>query len=226
LPIKKNTRRDEWQAPILDDMVAWRVPIKKATVHVETHGITVRLSYRALVPLPRMGERVATLGPITREGRLLLRTETQTKDYTSKLATMTDRKDRWDLIRRRAMRQIGRRHGHARIKRERLAHLSPENWTHSYVHEWTRQIVDWCASQGVGTIRVESLETKDWPAYKFARQLEYKCADAGIMFAEGADIREASGYRSARAAIAKTGKDIKKRREAVRELTHQIGESQ
>ena len=223
LPIAKNTKRDEHQAEILQAMVEWRTPIKKATIHVERRGIVVRLSYRIPVPaLPPMGERVATLGPVDRDGRLHLRTETQTKDYTSKLAEVVSKKDSWDLIRRRVLCQIGRRRGHARLKRERLARLSWDDWLHTYLHTWTREAADWCASQGIGTIRIESIETGDWPAHRFIDMLHYKAQETGINIMMGADVQEESSGRAAKAAIGKEQRKATRRRRAVRELTHQF----
>ena len=222
VPLAKHTDRDEHQGDTLRGMVAWSIPIKKATVHVGKHGIVLRLTYRVPVVLPRMGERVATLGPVERDGRLHLRTETQTKDYTSRLATVLKRKDDWDLIRRRVLAQIGRRKGHARAKRKALANLDWADWLHTYIHTWTREIADWCNTQGVGRVNVVEIDTGGWPAYKFVQQLTYKCEDYGMEVREGADVSAESSERAAKAAIRKQQTKAARRRDALVELTHQL----
>lgn len=226
LPIAKNTKRDEHQAPVLDAMVTWEIPICKATIQVKPHALILRLVYRTTAPVPPPpGQRIATLGPVTREGRLLLRTDTEgTQDYSSKLALIQQRKTDWDLIRRRAMAQIGRRKGHARLKREVLARLSWDEWLQTYLHQWSSETVRWCASQGVGTIRVEGLSSGDWPADKLTGLLRYKAEDFGMELKEGADVLEPGGMRTAKAAVAKQQRNTRKRHEAERELRHQLGE--
>jgi hypothetical protein len=223
LPIAKNTRRDEYQGELLQRMVSWAVPILKAGIQIKQHGVILRLTYRMeKPPLPPMGERIATLGPATNDGRLLLRTESQTRDYSSKLATVLRRKDEWDLIRRRALAQIGWRRGQARAKRRALARLSWDDWLQSYLHTWSRDLVSWSVSQGVGTIRLESISTGDWPADRLKQMIQYKAADFGIKVVEGADIASESGMRSAEATIRKQQRRITKRRQAERELEHQL----
>jgi len=187
-----------------------------------------------------MGQRVATLFVyIPQAGppcpRMLLRTELETKDYTSKLTDIRRKKDDWDLIRRRLMAQIGHRHGHARAKREALLRryknddgdrtVSFDRWAHDYIHQWTRHLVEWCKTQGVGTIQIQSINTGDWPAAKFIQQLTYKAADLGIVVTEGADLTQGSGERAAKAAQGKNQNSTRKRHEAVRELVHQLERS-
>lgn len=225
LPVVRHTKRDEWQAPILDRMVTWEIPIKKATVHVEPHAIIVRLTYRLALPaLPPMGERVATLGPVDADGRLHLRTETQTKDYSSKLERIRDMKDRWDLVRRRAKCQIGRRKGAARIKRVLIARLGLPDWTRTFIHTWTREAVDWCVSQGVGTIRIQSINTGGWPAHQFVQCLRYKAEESGITVLDAADLSEPGGDRAVTALIGKHQRKSKRRHEALQTLKHLVKE--
>jgi hypothetical protein len=225
LPIAQHTRRDEHQGGVLDAMVVWRIPIKKCTIHIEPHGITARLSYKIqLPPLPPMGERIATFGPIDKDGRLLLRTETQTKDYTHKLLYISKLKDSWDLIRRRAKAQIGWRKGHARLKREAIARFALPDKELSCLHMWTREVVDWCISQGVGTIRILEVATGDWPSDRFTALLQYKAEELGIAVEDGADVTADSSSRAARAAIERQQRQQKRRREAIRTLSHQLRE--
>lgn len=224
LPIAKHTRRDEYQGGVLNGMVNWSIPIAKASLQIKRHEIVLRLTYAITIPLPRFGDRVATLGPLEKDGRLHLRTELQTKDYTGKMAAVLSRKDGWDKIRRRVMCQIGRKHGHARAKREKLAEITSfGEWMRDYSHSWTRQIVDWCESQGVGTIRVVQIDTGDWPAYQFVRQLRYKAEAIGMRVVEGADMEAESSERAAESIVRKQAKAVKRRTEAVRELSHQLG---
>ena len=229
LPIAKHARQDEHQGDILRSMIAWSVPIAKATVHLNTREITLRLTYALrMPPLRPMGERVATLGPVRRDApsgalSLHLRTETQTKDYSAKLNNLMRREDEWELIRRRAMRQIGWHKGHAREKRERLAGLTIEDWKHTYLHTWTREIADWCAGQGVGIIQVVGLEQGNWQSYKFVQQLKYKAEEVGIIVMDYADVAEPSSERAAKSAITRQSHKAKRRRAAVNELENQIG---
>ena len=224
IPIKKNTKRDEFQGAVLDGMVAWTIPIGKATVQLKRAKIIIRLCYERQRTLPAMGERIATIGPV-RDGRFICRTETQSQDYSSKLAQIIERKQDWDLIRRRATRQIGWRKGHARAKRRLLARLTWDDWCHTFLHTWSRQLVLWCYSQGVGTIRIAGLGGGDWPAAKFRDLVKYKAEDCGMKLEEGADIRDASGERAAKAIVQRQRNKAKKRGDAVRELEYQLGEN-
>lgn len=223
LPIAKNTRRDEYQAAILTPMVSWEIPIAKATVKIKQHGAVVRLSYeKQRAPLPGMGDRIATLGPLEQSGRLLLRTELQTKDYTAEFGNLMRRKDAWDQIRRRVVAQIGRRRGHARAKRQRLERMSWDDWLHTHLHTWSRNVVDWCGTQGVGTIHVECITSGDWPAWKFMELLRYKADEAGIAVVDFADVTQAGAARAVKSVIRKSGEKVRKRHEALRELAHQL----
>lgn len=230
LPIAKNTRRDEWQAPILNRMVSWETPIAKAQVQIKKHTIILRLTYAVVLPpLPTMGKRIAILGPTRIDEQELLhldlRTEQQRKDYSSKINYMSRLKDEWDKIRRRAKMQIGWRHGQARLKREAIARFSLPDKEASCLHAWTREIVDWCASQGVGTIRVVEIATGDWPADRFTFMLNYKAEEKGIRVEEGSDLKPEASARAARAALGKRQRQAKKRAEAVRTLRHHLGGS-
>ena len=222
VPIAKNTRRDEHQGDVLNGMVSWAIPIEKATVEVRQREITLRLTYTQTRLLPPPGERVATLGPMMANGRLLLRTETQTKDFTSEMSLLLKRKDEWDLIRRRVLAQISRRKGQARDKRERLSRMSWDDWLHTHLHTWSRRIAEWCNSQHCGTICVESLGTGDWPAHKFIQMLSYKAQDLGMRVIDGANLQDEGTQRAVKSVIARSARKVKRRREAVRELAHQI----
>lgn len=222
LPIAKHTRRDEFQGELLTSMVSWETPIAKAALQVKPHALFLWLTYKKDFLLPPMGNRVATLGPLMDDGRLRLRTETQTKDFSSVIEDIHRKKDNWEGIRRRALAQIGWRKGHARQKRKLLARHSWEDWLTTRLHTWSREMIDWLATQGVGTLHVESIENGDWPAARLMQLLTYKGADVGITVAAGADIATASGERAAKAEISKVSKRAVRRARAERELTHQL----
>jgi hypothetical protein len=225
LPAAKNEGRDKHQGPVLNSMVAWETAIAKAQISLSPvkRKATLKLTYEVAEVLPAMGERVATLGPVERDGRLHLRTETQTKDYSSRLNNLLRRKDVWDLFRRRALRQIGRRHGHARIKRQVLANKDWADWVKTHLHTWSRDIADWCQTQGVGTIRVVAIDTGDWPAYRFVELLKYKAAEHGITVDGKASLGDESTQRAASAAIKKQQRKAKRAREAVVDLEDHFG---
>lgn len=221
LPLAKNEKRDEWQGPILDGMARWEIPILRAAVIVKRSKILVRLSYARKVFLPPMGARVAVLGPLIR-GKLFLRTETQTKDYSDKMSTLLSRKDSWDLIRRRVTAQIAWRKGHARKKRILLSRLSWDDWLTSFLHSWTREMVNWMSSQGVGQLRILNIETLDWPAFRFVQMLNYKAGEIGIEVTRDGNEISVAEERAAKSEIGHRQRRTKKRRDAIRELTHQL----
>jgi len=225
IPIKRGSARDEWQGPILNQMLTWQIPMKKATVHVERRGITVRITYPLALPaLPPPGERRAVIS-VTQDGRFLVRTETQTKCYTDRYQYLLRRSDDWDLVRRRVMAQCGRRKGHARRKREAIARLGWHDWLAEYLHRWTREIVNWCQSQLVGTIEIAEIGALTWPAAQFRQLLVYKAEEHGISVATGADVTTEPGERAAESELRRRSAKAKKRREALRELTYQIKET-
>lgn len=220
IPVAKGTEKD-WQKSILDSMVEWKIPIVKAQVVLTQKSIILRLTYALESPLPVMGKRIATIS-LRNDGRFLLRTETQEKDYTSRLAQIMRRKDDWDLIRRRVTRQIGKRKGHARIKRDLMSRLSWDTWLENHLQTWTREVANWCKSQGVGEIRLRSIDTGDWPAWKFRQLLTYKAEEYGIQVIESEAVDAQSSDRAASAEVKKSKWDVKRRREAIRDLTDQL----
>jgi len=222
IPIKRGSARDEWQGPILDKMLRWEIPMKKATVHIERRGITVRITYPLSLPaLPPPGERRAVIS-VTEDGRFLIRTETQTRDDTRRYQHLLRRADDWELIRRRAMAQIGRCKGHARRKREAIARLGWQDWLRDYLHRWTADIVQWCRSQLVGTIEIAEIGALTWPAAQFRQLLAYKAEEYGIKVTAGADVTTEPGERAAEAELRRRLAKAKKRREALREIEYQL----
>lgn len=225
LPLHKGTLKDEYHGPLVRAIARdWNPPIKKCTLHLERRGIVARITVPLrLPPLPPMGKRVAVLGPADERGRLMLRTDTQTRDYSRELSLLLQRKDEWDLIRRRVLAQMGRRKGHARRKRRALAAMSWDEWLHDHLHRWSRDLVDWCASQGVGEIRLFGIQTGDWPAHRFEQMVRYKAEQLGIRVLDGTDLEAAGAERAMRREIGRRKQEAKKRREALRELMDQFG---
>jgi transposase len=225
IPIKRGSARDEWQGPILDQMLRWEIPMKKATVHVERRGITVRVTYPLALPaLPPPGERRAVIS-ITQDGRFLVRTETQTKCFTDRYQYLLRRSDDWELVRRRVLAQCGRRKGHARRKREAIARIGWHDWLNDFLHRWTAEIVQWCRSQLVGTIEIAEIGALTWPAAHFRQLLTYKAEEHGISVTAGADVTTEPGERAAESELRRRSARAKKRREALREIASQIKET-
>jgi hypothetical protein len=222
IPIKRGTARDDYQGPILEQMLTWQIPIKKATVHVERKGITVRITYPLTLPaLPPPGQRRAVIS-VTHDGRFLIRTETQTRDDTRRYQHLLKRADDWDLIRRRAMAQIGRCKGHARRKRQAIARLGWHEWVRDYLHRWTADIVQWCRSQLVGTIEIAEIGSLTWPAAEFRQQLSYKAEEYNITVTTGAGVTTEPGERAAECELRRRSARAKKLRDALRELEYQL----
>lgn len=229
LPIAAGTEIDRYQAAILLDMLAWHVPIAKATISFKpARGqALIRLTYALPVTLPPLGDRVATIGPIADRGRrLTLRTEMDTLDYTHKLTRIREIKDRWDGMRRRVTAQIGRRHGSARLKRRVLSRISTQDRLTTYVHQWSREVVDWCHGQGVGTIVLAALGSGDWPARQFSDFVRYKAAAVSITVTDeaSADMADASTRRAVTAAVKREQKAAKRVNDALRTIKHEYRE--
>ena len=230
VPLALGTEKD-YQAALLEKMVTWEVPISKATLKISPmkHQITLRMSYAETVPLPVMGERVATLGPIGQRGTkeqpvfaLFLRAELQTRDYTGRLYTLLDRKENWDLIRRRVCAQIGRTRGAARKKRKLLSRLSWDDWLDTFLHTWTADVIGWLKTQGVGRLIVTGLEYADWPQYKFVERLRYKAESAGIILQTEMELAPESSERAVKAEIGKRRRSATKLGKAIREIGAQV----
>lgn len=99
VPLAGGTEIDDYQAPLLQAMASGSIAIGKMTVcfSVKRGRCLLRIAYTTQRHLPPMGERVATLGPVTKDGRLVLRTEAHTMDYTARLANVKAKGDQWDL---------------------------------------------------------------------------------------------------------------------------------
>jgi len=224
IPLAGGTEIDDFQAPLLKSMAACKTVVGKMIVcfNVKRGRTLLRISYEQQYDLPPVGKRVATLGPLDKTGRLLLRNETQTVDFTAKLAHIRKMADDWDLIRRRVACQIGRRRGHARAKRRKFAELSPDGWFHDQLHQWSRQVVTWCAGQGVGRLVVLDLGSGLWAAHKFVEQLKYKGEDAGVAVEAVASLEDASTDRAAKNIAKKEQAKARRLQKAVRTVTEAV----
>lgn len=224
VPIAAGKEIKQYQAGTLLKMLTWEIAIRKAVIcFMPDRGqAEVRLSYRKTIDVPAMGARVAVLslhrgqfGP-----RLVLRTETEERDYTLRLHTFRAKKDAWDLIRRRVTAQIGRCHGAARLKRRKIAAIGFADWTTTWLHQWSHELVTWCASQGVGTLRLDKIATGDWPADRFTQALRYKGEERGIAVEEqtATNVAEAAADRAATAPVKTEQRKAKRMADAVRTL--------
>lgn len=231
VPLAMGTAKD-YQIELIRRMVSWEIPILKAAlvIHPVRRRVLLRLSYALKTPLPRFGNRTATLGPIgpialedgtKKPGRLFLRTECDTLDYSDRLHTLLARKDEWDLIRRRVCAQIGRSKGAARKKRIVLSRLSWESWLDTFLHTWSRQMMRWLSGQGIAALTVTGLETDDWPAYKFVNLLTWKGEEYGITVKQQADLAESGTERAVKQEVQRKRRRATKQAKALRELSYQ-----
>jgi hypothetical protein len=230
LPIATGKEIKQYQAGTLLKMLSWETPISKAVVcfSPDRGRAEVRLSYPKTIIVSPMGDRVATLtlhrsqfGP-----RLVLRTETEERDYTLKLSTFAKKKDEWDLIRRRVTAQIGRCKGSARLKRKRIASIGFADWADTFLHQWSHALVTWCASQGVGTLRLDRIANGDWPADRFTQMLRYKGEERGVTVTDMVDasITEPATERAVTMPVKREQRRAKKVREALRTLNAEYTE--
>lgn len=225
IPLACGTVKD-WQGPLLDDMAAGKISIRKAAIVVkpERRQVIVRLAYPIAVQFGTFGQRKATLGPIGQNNRLWLRTEFESRDFTGRLVTLLKRKQEWDAIRRRVLCQIGRRKGSARSKRQTLANMTWDGWLTNWLHQWSREIIDWLKGQGIGDLTVVGLENADWPAFRFTQMLKDKGDMLAMNVHTEADLADAGTERAVKREIDRKRKQATKAGAAIRELEHRFGE--
>jgi len=226
LRVAKGVQVDDYLEPILHGMATGTIQPRLCTLRMqfERYRITALIAFARDIPLPPVGERVAQLGIVnTTDKRLVLRTETRTIDYTHKLTTLLARKQDWDGLRRRIMKQIGRRKHGARTKREELATGTFEDWCKNHLHTWAAEIIDWCASQGVGKLVIADTAGGDWPAFQLAQYLKYKGDQAGMVVAglEAASLEDGATERTIKAEVKKRQRRARKLGDAIREIQHQ-----
>ena len=224
IPLACGAAKD-WQAPLLDDMAAGKISIRKASIVIkpERRQVILRLAYPLPIQFSKFGERKATLGPIGQNNRLWLRTEFESRDFTGRLVTLLKRKKDWDGIRRRVLCQIGRRKGSARSKRQLLSTMSWEGWLQNWLHQWSREIIDWLKSQGIGNLTVVGLESADWPAFRFTQMLKDKGDAIAMNVSTEADLADTGTERAVKREIDRKRKQATKAGAAIRELEHRFG---
>lgn len=223
-PLDKGINKD-YLVHILEQMVTWQVPIAKASLELKPgrHRAILHLAYAKPVTIPPLGQRTATLGPIDGH-RLMLRTDTTTRDYSHRLHTVLIRKDAWEAIRRRASAQIGRHKGAARTKRRVLARMSWDTWLDTYLHQWSHELITWLHGEGVATLRLIGLGQADWAAFRFQALLTYKGDERGITVTTEADLEDPTVERLIKGEVRRKRTRVRKAAQAVRELVHQHGQ--
>jgi hypothetical protein len=226
IPLACGASKD-WQVFLLNDMAAGKVPIHKGSIVIrpERRQVMLHITYGVPIRFAKFGERKATLGPIYTNNRLWLRTEYESRDFTGRLVTLLKRKADWDGIRRRVLCQIGRRKGSARSKRQLLSKMTWDGWLQNWLHQWSRQIIDWLESQGIGDLTVIGLENADWPAFRFTQLLKDKGDEIGLVVHTEADLATPSTSRAVDSEIKRQRRKATKAGKAIRELQHQYGEN-
>lgn len=222
VPISMRPGQDEWQGSLLDKMVSGDVPVLKAVVVFKPmRGRTMlHLAYAEERNLPPPGERVAQLGPRFQDGNLTLRTECETRSYTHKVAEILSKKDNWDGIRRRFYRQANRHKGSTRRRKQFMADASFSDWCETYCHQWSREIIDWCAGQGIGRLVLLDVGGGDWPAHMMEEMLRYKANEAGMVVDNEPHFGAAATERTAKSAVNKRRRQAKKIGDAARTLSN------
>jgi hypothetical protein len=224
IPFADGTQTDKFLSPILSGMVSGSIkPLRATLIFKPDKGKTlIKVAYALNVMVPPVGERVATLSNIN--GRVMLRAELAQIDYTAKLTTFTSRKQQWDAIRRRVTCQIGKRKGHARTKRKVFERVHFDDWSKTHMHQWSREVIDWCASHHIGKIVLLDLAGGDWPAHLFEQFLTYKGKDCGIdvvnAISEG--IVNESTERATKAEVKRAQRKARKLGDSVRTLSAEM----
>jgi transposase len=151
----------------------------------------------------------------------MLRTECDTVDYSSFLYHLRKMKDEYEGTARRLRYTIGRSKGSARHLRRKLVDAGNyADWAKERCHEWSRRIITYCQSVGVGKLVVLPIANQDWPAYQFVLMLKYKGAAVNIDVTDesGASITDESVDRALSASVKTRQRTAKRVREAVRTL--------
>lgn len=223
LPVSRRTNKDEYRIPMLQKMANGSIPILMARVIFKLYAgkTLLQLTYPLESHLPEMGHRHATLSELD-DGRVLLRTDvsSSSQDYTSRIHHLKALKTNWDAITRRWRSQLGKRKGHARLARKKNAHLRFDDRQNTYLHQWSRQMVDWLETQGVGTLSIV-LVGGDWAAHRLEEYLAYKCEERHIRIVQP-DMADQATERSLKAVARKKQRKAKKLGEATREVTQQL----
>ena len=233
IPLHKG-KGNSHKSELLEQFFAGATPIKQGRIKIKPVSGKVILElvhpvYREVYPA---GYRHAALSNISGSDveRLVLRVRIADSDvgrpdnthvdFTSRLMQLKKLKAKHDEIKRRLHCQIGRRKGHARAKRKKIAHLSWDNICTTTMHQWSAKMVKWMRTQGVGTFSF-LVAGGDWPAYMLKDMLEYKCKDAGITMVE-ASLDDGAVSKSLKSALKKQQAKAKKAGDAIRTLENYI----
>lgn len=219
VPVSRRTKKDEYRAPMLMQIASGKIRVTAARVVFRLHkGMTLlQLTYSVERLLPPMGQRTATLSQLD-DGRILLRAGPNVLDYTSRVVHLKNLRDELDEVMRRCQSQIGRRKGHARIKRRLISRVRFEDRQNTLLHQWSRDMADRLRKWGVGQLTVIGLVGGDWAAHKLMQMLAYKCEESGIKVIEHGEFDDPMVERTVKAAAAKAARKARKRADAAREI--------
>jgi len=221
VPLSRRTDIDERRGQKACEFADGTCQVLSGTIEFKRSMVLLRVAFKVRRDVPLMGQRVATLSEFA-DGRLLLRGEFGSVDYSSRLYALKNKKQTWDGMRRRFSRYMNRRKGSARNHREKLAQHSFSQWAETEMHAWSIQMVEWAEAQGCGSISTILIGT-DWPANSLETKLAYKADERGIKVVK-ASLDNESTERAADATLNKRKQRAKKLGEAVREISHQLGD--
>lgn len=222
VPVSRRTARDEHRMPMLARMASGEIPITMARVVFRLHAgkTLLQLTYSIERLMPPMGQRTAVLSQLD-DGRVLLRAGPHLLDYTSRVTWLHNLRGELDGVMRRCQSQIGRRKGHARLKRRLIARVRFEDRQNTHLHQWSREMADWLRNQGCGQLTVVGLVGGSWAAHKLMQMLAYKCDEGGIKVIEHGEFDDATVERAVKAAAAKAARKARKKTDAARTILQQ-----
>lgn len=221
VPISRRTEIDERRAELAAQFADGAKHVLSGQINFARDKVLLRVSFKVRRVVPKAGERVATVSEFG-DGRLLIRSEFESLDFSSRLYAVKQKKLHWDGISRRFSRRSSRSKGSARRHREKLDNHSFSRWASTEMHVWSRRIVEWAIKQHCGSIVIE-LTGGDWPAHDLIAKLKYKADEVGMKVTE-ASLEQRATDRAVKAAVAKRQRRAKKLGDAVRELNHQLGD--
>lgn len=215
-------KKDEHRGQALHEFAHEDKRITAARVLFKIHAgkTLLQITHRVRAPaLPAMGERRATLSQLT-DGRLVLRVDDarQQQDYTSRVRALERLAANDDGLRRRLQAQIGRRRGHARIKREKIAEAGFTRRRDTLLHQWSRELADWLETQGVGQLTVVGLVGGSWAAHKLMQLLAYKCAERGCKVIEHGEFTDPTVERAVKREAGKKSRRARRNAQAARTI--------
>jgi hypothetical protein len=185
-------RRDQWLADLLGKIERREYPLTRLILAFKRpgRGIVALISYRKPIVEDAPGRHEATLWCSSGECRLLSQERSYSlNDSVHRLAAM---KLHFTSIHARLRRDLGKR-GRRRVLRQALLRAgSFERWAEGPLHQMSREIIDWCREQQVGSLRwtVEG-PAGELPWSRLAALVRYKGEEAGIRLVAAAATDEA-----------------------------------